>query len=266
MLRQLGATVAEAVEPFTPEGGRLWPWPHDGPRPWTRACHDHDHPHDHPPSASPPRPDRFGRMTETGLLTLVQWLSPAFPVGGYRLFARAGMGDRGGRGRVGGRLRGTGSRRSWPKGRGGRMRSCWPRRWTGVGPGRPWRAGRGACGQPASGWIETLEQGRGAGADGQRADGAGHSPAALSGGARRWRREDWGCRRNRCWRFTCTPSPQRWCSAAVRFVPLGQTEGQRMLAELQPLIRRMAAEAVRQRGIDDIGPGAFRRRSGGDAA
>lgn len=43
--------------------------------------------------------------------------------------------------------------------------------------------------------------------------------------------------------------------AGVRFIPLGQTEGQRVLAELQPVIVAIAARAVGA-GLDDIGSAA----------
>jgi urease accessory protein len=45
--------------------------------------------------------------------------------------------------------------------------------------------------------------------------------------------------------------------AAVRFVPLGQTEGQAVLAALHPVILQVAAEAV-QADVNQIGSGAFR--------
>lgn len=45
-------------------------------------------------------------------------------------------------------------------------------------------------------------------------------------------------------------------SAAVRFVPLGQAEGQRVLADLQPVVVEVAAEAVAN-GLDGIGQAAF---------
>ncbi len=45
--------------------------------------------------------------------------------------------------------------------------------------------------------------------------------------------------------------------AAVRFVPLGQTEGQAILADLQPLIRQVAAGAALA-DLDDLGSGAIR--------
>jgi urease accessory protein len=45
-------------------------------------------------------------------------------------------------------------------------------------------------------------------------------------------------------------------SAAVRFLPLGQTEGQRVLAALLPVIHAVAAEA-QAAGLDDLGSAAF---------
>ncbi len=45
--------------------------------------------------------------------------------------------------------------------------------------------------------------------------------------------------------------------AGVRFVPLGQTEGQAVLGAVQPLILRLAEEAAVAR-LDDIGSGVFR--------
>jgi urease accessory protein len=44
--------------------------------------------------------------------------------------------------------------------------------------------------------------------------------------------------------------------AAVRFMPLGQTEGQKLLAALRPLILALAAEAAAAR-LDDLGTGAL---------
>lgn len=48
MLKQLGATVAEAVEPFTPEGGAYGHGRTMGHDHGPGQGHDHDHPHDHP--------------------------------------------------------------------------------------------------------------------------------------------------------------------------------------------------------------------------
>lgn len=48
MLRQLGAAVAEAVEPFTPEGGAYGHGRTMGHDHGPGRHHDHDHPHPHP--------------------------------------------------------------------------------------------------------------------------------------------------------------------------------------------------------------------------
>lgn len=48
-----------------------------------------------------------------------------------------------------------------------------------------------------------------------------------------------------------------WISAAVRLVPLGQTDGQRMLASLEPLIHATAARAAGA-SLDDLGSATFR--------
>lgn len=45
-------------------------------------------------------------------------------------------------------------------------------------------------------------------------------------------------------------------SAAVRAVPLGQNEGQRVLAALEPVISEIAAEAM-DAGLDDLGTSTF---------
>lgn len=46
-------------------------------------------------------------------------------------------------------------------------------------------------------------------------------------------------------------------SAAVRLVPLGQTDGTKIIARLAPLVREVAARAARST-LDDIGGAAFR--------
>lgn len=48
-----------------------------------------------------------------------------------------------------------------------------------------------------------------------------------------------------------------WVSAGVRLVPLGQTDGQRVLAALEPVVAETAARALRA-SLDDIGSAAFR--------
>ncbi len=48
-----------------------------------------------------------------------------------------------------------------------------------------------------------------------------------------------------------------WVSAGVRLVPLGQTDGQRVLAALEPVVAATAARAAAT-SLDDIGSAAFR--------
>jgi urease accessory protein len=48
-----------------------------------------------------------------------------------------------------------------------------------------------------------------------------------------------------------------WVSAGVRLIPLGQTDGQRVLAALEPIIAATAARALAT-SLDDIGSAAFR--------
>jgi urease accessory protein len=48
-----------------------------------------------------------------------------------------------------------------------------------------------------------------------------------------------------------------WISAAVRLVPLGQTDGQRVLASLEPIIHQVAARAALA-SLDDLGSATFR--------
>jgi len=48
-----------------------------------------------------------------------------------------------------------------------------------------------------------------------------------------------------------------WVSAGVRLIPLGQTQGQRVLAAFEPVVAATAARAL-QAKLDDIGSAAFR--------
>lgn len=48
-----------------------------------------------------------------------------------------------------------------------------------------------------------------------------------------------------------------WISAGVRLVPLGQTDGQRVLASLEPLVHATAARAA-EASLDDLGGATFR--------
>jgi urease accessory protein len=48
-----------------------------------------------------------------------------------------------------------------------------------------------------------------------------------------------------------------WVSAGVRLIPLGQTDGQRVLAALEPIVAATAQRALKTQ-LDDIGSAAFR--------
>ena len=48
-----------------------------------------------------------------------------------------------------------------------------------------------------------------------------------------------------------------WVSAGVRLIPLGQTDGQRVLAALEPIVATAAQHALKT-PLDDIGSAAFR--------
>ncbi len=48
-----------------------------------------------------------------------------------------------------------------------------------------------------------------------------------------------------------------WVSAGVRLIPLGQTDGQRVLAALEPVVATTAQRALNAK-LDDIGSAAFR--------
>jgi urease accessory protein len=48
-----------------------------------------------------------------------------------------------------------------------------------------------------------------------------------------------------------------WVSAGVRLIPLGQSDGQRVLAALEPIVAETAQRALKAK-LDDIGSSAFR--------
>jgi urease accessory protein len=48
-----------------------------------------------------------------------------------------------------------------------------------------------------------------------------------------------------------------WISAGMRLIPLGQTDGQRVLAALEPVVAS-AAERAPSTALDDVGSAAFR--------
>ena len=194
-------------------------------------------------------------MTDTALLSLVQWLSPAFPVGGYAY--SHGL--------------------EWAISAGDVTTAAQLQRWLGTvlteGAGRtdaillaqalrP-EADLGHLASLAEALaasrerlVETLDQGRALGQTIAALIGQPQPempyPVALGAAARG---------------LGLPPEPvvslylhafaSSLVQAAVRFVPLGQTEGQAVLAALHPVILQVAAEAV-QAEVDQIGSGAFR--------
>ena len=57
--------------------------------------------------------------------------------------------------------------------------------------------------------------------------------------------------------MTASAAAANLISAGVRLIPLGQTDGQRVLAALEPTIAAAAERAVAT-ALDDIGGAAFR--------
>jgi urease accessory protein len=194
-------------------------------------------------------------MTDTALLSLVQWLSPAFPVGGYAY--SHGL--------------------EWAISVGDITSAEDLQRWIGTvlteGAGRTDAillaqamrpeadlAALSALAQALAAarerLVETLDQGRALGQTiaaltGQPLPEMPY-PVALGAAAR-----GLGLPVRQVVALYLHAFASALVQAAVRFVPLGQTEGQAVLAALHPVILQVAAEAA-QAGIDQIGSGAFR--------
>jgi urease accessory protein len=194
-------------------------------------------------------------MTDTALLSLVQWLSPAFPVGGYAY--SHGL--------------------EWAISAGDITSAEDLQRWIGTvlteGAGRTDAillaqalrpeadlAALSALAQALAAsrerLVETLDQGRALGQTiaaltGQPLPEMPY-PVALGAAAR-----GLGLPAEPVVALYLHAFASALVQAAVRFVPLGQTEGQAVLAALHPVILQVAAEAV-QAGLDQIGSGAFR--------
>jgi urease accessory protein len=189
-----------------------------------------------------------------GLLTLVQWLSPAFPVGGYAYShglewaIHAGL------------IRDAVSLTDWI----GTVLA--------EGAGRtdaillvhalnpdtdPTALAALAAALPASRerWVETMEQGAALTRTTNALTGQDRPamayPVALGLAAR-----PLGLDRGRVAALYLHAFASNLVQAGVRFVPLGQTEGQAVLAALHPAILRLADEAA-QAPLDEIGNGAF---------
>jgi urease accessory protein len=194
-------------------------------------------------------------MTDTALLSLVQWLSPAFPVGSYA--CSHGL--------------------EWAISAGDITSAEDLQRWIGTvlteGAGRTdaillaqalrpeadlaaLTALAQALAASRERLLETLDQGRALGQTiaaltGQPLPEMPY-PVALGAAAR-----GLGVPAESVVALYLHAFASALVQAAVRFVPLGQTEGQAVLAALHPVILQVAAGAV-QAGIDQIGSGAFR--------
>ena len=84
-------------------------------------------------------------------------------------------------------------------------------------------------------------------------DGPVAYPVAVGASRRRPRRRAGGGRS----RAFLQAVAANWVSAGVRLIPLGQTDGQRVLAALEPMIAATAQRALAT-ALDDIGAAAFR--------
>ncbi|MCA3445991.1 MAG: urease accessory protein UreF [Rhodobacter sp.] len=194
-------------------------------------------------------------MTDTALLSLVQWLSPAFPTGGYAF--SHGL--------------------EWAVWAGDVTTAAQLQIWIGAvlteGAGRTdaillaqalrpdadlpaLAALAGALAASRERLTETLDQGRALATTVAALTGRDLAPmpypVALGAAAR-----PLGLPVGRVVALYLHTFTSNLVQAGVRFVPLGQTEGQAVLAALHPLIDRAAAEAA-DADLDRIGSGAFR--------
>ena len=194
-------------------------------------------------------------MTDTALLSLVQWLSPVFPTGGYAF--SHGL--------------------EWAVWAGDVTTAAQLQVWIGAvlteGAGRTdaillaqalrpdadlpaLAALAGALAASRERLTETLDQGRALATTVAALTGRDlvpmPYPVALGAAAR-----PLGLPVGRVVALYLHAFTSNLVQGGVRFVPLGQTEGQAVLAALHPLIDRMAAEAA-EADLDRIGSGAFR--------
>lgn len=196
-------------------------------------------------------------MTEDeALLTLMQWLSPAFPVGGYAyshgLEAAIASGG----------VTGADALEAWlgtviDRGSGRADATLLA---TAMADGADY-AGLNAMARALAAskerWEETITQGR-AFAEAVKAVTGRPQPAAALPVALGRAARTLGLRAERVAALYLHAFASNLVSGAVRFMPLGQTEGQRVLAALTPLVLRVAREAARTDPGDIISatPGA----------
>jgi urease accessory protein len=202
------------------------------------------------------RPIRNPYVSDADLLTLVQWLSPAFPVGGfaYSHGLEWAIAER--------QVTDAPTLRDWltdilAHGSGRTDAVLLTRAMDADADLSDLAATARALCASKERWIETHEQGRAFTEAINRLKENDFAPAALPVAV------------GRAARALTLPSERvaalylhafasNLVSAAVRFVPLGQTDGQRVLASLHPLIEAVAREAAATPldGIVSAVPGA----------
>jgi urease accessory protein len=202
------------------------------------------------------RPIRNPYVSDADLLTLVQWLSPAFPVGGfaYSHGLEWAISDR--------QVTDAATLRDWltdilAHGSGRTDAVLLTRAMDPATDLAHLAATARALAASKERWMETHEQGRAFTEAINRLKEKDLMPAALPVAV------------GRAARALTLPSERvaalylhafasNLVSAAVRFVPLGQTDGQRVLASLHPLIEAVAREAAATPldGIVSAVPGA----------
>lgn len=192
--------------------------------------------------------------TDADLLKLFQWLSPAFPVGGYAYShgLETAIAE--------GRVRDAETLRLWlatvlghGSGRADAVLLC-----AAMAPGADHAALTdlaAALAASSERWTETMEQGR-AFTEAQNAlSGNMFPPTPLPVAVGRAAAE-LALPAERVAALYLHAFASTLVSGAVRFVPLGQTDGQRVLAALHPLIEVVAQEAART-DPDRIATSAF---------
>ena len=181
-------------------------------------------------------------MSDADLLTLVQWLSPAFPVGGYAYShgLEWAISE--------GQMTDAATLRDWladvlTHGSGRADAVLLTRAMDPAADLALIAASARALAASRERWTETHDQGRAFTEAINTLTGRDFPPAALPVAV------------GRAARALTLPSARvaalylhafasNLVSAAVRFVPLGQTDGQRVLSDLHPVIERVAQEAA----------------------
>ena len=183
-----------------------------------------------------------GGASDAGLLTLVQWLSPAFPVGGFAYSHGLEWAI------ASGQVRDAASLRDWLEDilDNGSGRADAVLLTCAMEPGADLdaiAATARALSASKERWTETHDQGRAFTEAVNALTGQDFPPAALPVAVGRAAR-GLGLPPARVAALYLHAFAANLVSAAVRFVPLGQTDGQRVLAALHPHTLRIAGEAA----------------------